>query len=450
MKMALFLLMGTAVFHSAVGSASFAETIKPTVKLLWVPTNRAATNGVLTSEFEKEVYAAGATYQVKPHLEMTTAPSTAGQHPNPFGITDKDFNTGWFLTRKGQPQGPVPTIEPIDATWFDTQVANKNLPEVFEIGGHHVISEGWHSDNEHQFMFHPTFLKTLETYPSARAMFDEVKLAVLWGCNTMTNLEPHAQPGDFKGAQEGDYLSPTQIGDPTQIGELYNSGSRLRMIGIIKPGAAPKLNSLEFYKQRLASEYGPNSPRFEYTRKASQENCSGPYQDCPITDLERIMPDKFLFDGTHRFNEPWRMKRIFRHAYLVLGFSSASPSEEARARILQTTIDNARIALNKDKSGHPIASTDLSYIRNVLYTITNKDTPTALRKRVIQEVRKQWTIATFKMNRNRPSGSITPAFPDLDQNGVFNTVVSKDTPVHAPYEGRDAAHASEEPTIQLH
>ena len=417
MKRALFLIVFGMTSLTPVSMA--VEASHPAVKLLWVPTNRTATNVVLKKEFEAEVYGSSI-LSVKPDLEITTAPFTAGEHPNPFGITDKDFNTGWFLSHPDETQGPVPTIAPADAAWFDELIAKNKIPDVFEVGGHHVISEGWHSDNEHHFLFAPTFIDALNTYPSIRTVFDHVKVAFLWGCNTMTNLEPHGLNGEF--------LSTSQIKD------IYDGSpeGRLRMIGLSKPNGAPLYNSVEFYKQRLNSEYGKNSRRWEYTRIKSEETCKGPYTDCRVTDLERVMPESFLWDGTHRFNEPIRMKQIFRKAYLVLGFSSASPSEERRAFILQTTMDRTRAALNAGKK-----DTDLSYIRNVLYTIESDDTPTRLRKEVIEEVRKQWTIATNEYNADRPSGSITPAFPDLDKNGVFNVVVSKRTPAYAPYEARN-------------
>ena len=71
-------------------------------------------------------------------------------------------------------------------------------------------------------------------------------------------------------------------------------------------------------------------------------------------------------------------------------------------------------------------------------TIVDPNTPPDLRKTVIESVRKNWTIVTYAQNRGRPSGSITPALPELDKNGIFNVSVpgSKDTPLYAPYEVR--------------
>ena len=97
----------------------------------------------------------------------------------------------------------VPQITEAQAQWFDRMVASGNLPDVFVVAGHQVISEGWHNHSETLFMFLPTLLSTLTKHPSARAFFDHIRIAVLWGCNTMTNLEPH---GD-----NGEYLNPEQI-----------------------------------------------------------------------------------------------------------------------------------------------------------------------------------------------------------------------------------------------
>jgi hypothetical protein len=84
-------------------------------------------------------------------------------------------------------------------------------------------------------------------------------------------------------------------------------------------------------------------------------------------------------------------------------------------------------------------------LTNIIGTIVAPQTDETLRKKVIEALRKNWTIQTYKMNRERPSGSITPAYPDLDANGVFNVHVSKDTPLYAPYEDREvkAPHGTE-------
>ena len=249
-------------------------------------------------------------------------PIDPDQHPNPFKSVSEDFDVGQYLPDPGQTPSAPPSLEPRDAEWFEDRVSRDELPQIFVIGGHQVISEGWHNHAETRFMFLPTLLQTLQSTPAAREVFGSVKLAILWGCNAMTNLEPHGPAGEYL--------------DPGQIRLRYESGLQGRKTRI---GSEARTNSLEFYKARLALEYGPNSPtgHYEYTRNVNDERCLGPgrYERCSITNLERIMPESGLFDGSHRYNYPYMMKRLFPGAYLVLGFSSASPSESERTLIFQ-------------------------------------------------------------------------------------------------------------------
>ena len=389
-------------------------------KLLWVPLNRVATFNLMSTEISQPFYSQMEGW-VTPKLQTVVAPIDAKATVNPFALEDKDFAVGNHLPNPGEQEGPIPKISSISAKWFDDVVKNnEKLPDLFLIGGHHVISEGWHNQEENAFLYMPTMLETFKDHPNAKKVFGAVKLAILWGCNTMTNLEPHAEDGSYLNSQE--------------IESIFKSGTKgeNKMRGILSDGSI-KTNSLEFYKSRLAREYGKYTKQYEYTRDPKEEKCIGkkPYENCTVTNLERIMPEKFLYDGEHIFNEPYRMKGIFPNAYLVLGFSSASPSEEDRAKILGKTLADARKELNKG-----LPAKDARKIYNVMYTITSEKTSDELRKRVIESVRKFWTINTFNMNGGRPSGSITPAYPELDKNGVFNVEVSKDTPLHLPYEKR--------------
>jgi hypothetical protein len=86
-------------------------------------------------------------------------------------------------------------------------------------------------------------------------------------------------------------------------------------------------------------------------------------------------------------------------------------------------------------------------VTNIIGTIVAPQTDETLRKKVIEALRKNWTIQTYRMNRKRPSGSITPAYPDLDANGSFNVRVSKDTPRYAPYEDREVKPRKEQTTV---
>ena len=326
---------------------------------------------------------------------------------NPLWVQPTDFAVNdylpWPLSGR---TGQVPEIRPTDAKWFDTQREGSLFPRIFMIGGHHVISEGFHNNAEDRNIFIPTLLETVRKYPSARAYFDKVKLAILFGCNTLTNLEPHRKDGSVMDAEE--------------IRRLYESGPAGKRAVI---GSATEVNTLEFYRSRLAREYGPSGAHYEYTRDEKLEKCKGPgkYDNCLITNVDRVFPDSGLFDGSHRYNEALRMRDLFPNAYLVVGFSSASPAEEVRVKIFRAAVEMANHAL-----GLPIGT-------DVISTILNEDTPEILRKDAIEAFRSAWEKNTFAMNRARPSGSITPAFPDLDERGVVLTRFTNDAQIYAPY-----------------
>ena len=402
------------------------------VKLLWIPLNRVATFNVLLNELKFEVLSLkeGEPRLVTPFLETTQAPINWKQPVNPFIIQDKDFYVGNHLPMPGQEQGPPPDVDVESAKWFDGVVRANALPDVFMIGGHHVISEGWHNDPETGFLYMPSLLDTLNHYQSAKKVFSSVKLAILWGCNTLTNLEPHGENGEYLDSNEikARFLSK----DPREIEKML--------------GTANKTNSLEFYKSRLANEYGPNSGQYEYTRDASKEKClPGKYNNCPVTNLERILPNTGLYDGEHRYNEPARMKMLFPNAKLILGFSSASPSEETRSALLQRALSQTRADLknlklndlSEEKNNEHLDR--LKNLKNILYTITSDSVSAFDQKLVIRFLRKNWTLVTrdgnskenvtFEMVNGRkvkttrvtyrPSGSITPAFPEIDGGKVF-------------------------------
>lgn len=390
------------------GIESTAQFANNTAKVLWAQFTAPITINIIKKELEKPLKVCSK--EIKPKAVVVDVPL---EKPNPLHVTPKDFDVGMHLVLPPEIPGPVPTVTPGETVFFDEMVSEGNLPLIYVTGGHYVISEGYHNHTETAFMYEPTLLDTLDHYPNARKVFDGVRLAILLSCNTMTNLEPHGP--------NGEYLSPERIREALEKG---GKKSRQEMLG-----TSGKTNSLEFYKSRLAREYGPNAPapnRWEYTRRAADEKCLGPgkYDDCDITNLERIMPDEGIADGSHMYNVPARYKKIFPNAYLILGFSSASPREKERSIIFQKVLDETYKHLK------PLGVT------NIIGTIVAPQTDETLRKKVIEALRKNWTIQTYKMNRKRPSGSITPFYPDLDANGVFNVHVSKDTPLYAPYEDR--------------
>jgi hypothetical protein len=394
-------------------SASFAQQKK--VNILWGQFSRPWTLDLVKSEIEKPVKLSDPTTAAHvDELNLNLIPA------NPFNITDADFFLGLSRPYEGETVGAIPEISDAQAAWFDRAVAAGQLPDVFVVAGHQVISEGWHNDAERMFMFLPTLLQSLKNHKSAQIFFDHIRLAVLWGCNTMTDLEPHGP--------NGEYLTPEQIKT------IYNSGPKGRLQVI---GAVDKVNTLEFYRQRLYREYGPGNKKVEYVRSREQEKClTKPYINCPVTNLDRILPDKYLFDGSHVYNYPYMMKRVFPSATVVFGFSSASPPEETRVKIFQETLDKTYADLNAafKQSGKKI--------NNILYPLTmqpnNPLLSDDLNRMIIKSLRKNWTLSSDAMNRNRPSGSISPAYPDLDADGVLGAPLSRGSKQYGPFEARNA------------
>lgn len=150
--------------------------------------------------------------------------------------------------------------------------------------------------------------------------------------------------------------------------------------------------------------------------------CAQPgHWNCDIAHIDRVMPDYEVFDGSHRYNMALSVKKLFPQAYLVLGFSSASPNEEIRVRILEAALKDAAKSL------------DLRSGQSALELIVNPETPTELRKTAIIALRNSWEARTYQMNRGRPSGSITPAFPDIDKGYVMSLHQLQAPQLHGKY-----------------
>ena len=369
---------------------------------------------------------------------------------NPFYVTNEapkegDFFVGDFLPDPGKRRGKIPSISEKDATWFDDIVAQNKLPQVFVIGGHQVISEGWHNDAETNFMFLPTLLKTIKHNANAQKIFANVKVAILFGCNTMTNLEPHQA--------NGEYMSPEEIK------ALYYSGPEGKRKVI---GSENEVNTLEFYRSRLAREYGPGTGQYEYTRDPAKEVCRDMVKhiDCAITYLDRILPDEGLFEGYtdektgkfvgyHDYNYPYKMSLVFPNAKIILGFSSASPAEELRVKILAATFSDTYKDVSAWMKTQPVQ--DGKILNNILYPLISDKAPVALQRAIVMSLRKNWTTETYKRNSmyddhdriigHRISGSISPVFPDLEQGTILGasfpdiTNASHQYGPYAPKEG---------------
>lgn len=372
------------------------SNFEPKVQMAWGAMTRPWTRNLILEELGKSAKVTSLPFS---RLDQKTSDLR-----NPFLITPGDFWTLFHRSWAPHPAGPAPQVAPGELTWFDDQVQKSALPTVFVIGGHHVISQGYHNDPETMFMYTPTLLKTIRSYPSARQYFDSVKFAVLWGCNTLTDLEPHGPNGEHL--------------DPQQIEALYRTSPEGKTQVI---GTAQANNTLEFYRARLAREYGEwraKEGKYEYTRNPKKERCEGtstaPYQNCKVTNVDRILPDRLLWDGDHALNGGLVHREIFRNARLVLGYNSASPSEEGRVKIFETALKQTKEDLNRG-----IAPSSPDYVANPIAEIISDQTPAPRLERIIQVFRSAWTEATTRLNRARPSGSITPALPQLDSDGMF-------------------------------
>jgi hypothetical protein len=405
------LVLYSFVFAFTFATTSYAQSKK--INILWGQFSRPWTLNLVKEEIEKPLkLSAPADHAQVNELNLNIIP------PNPFKITDFDFFVGLSRPYEDEGIGLVPEITDTQAAWFDQAVARNELPDIFVVAGHQVISEGWHNESEHMFLFLPTLLQTLRNHKSARIFFDHIRMAVLWGCNTMTNLEPHGP--------NGEYLTPEQIK------AIYDSGPKGRLQVI---GDGEKVNTLEFYRQRLYREYGPGHKKVEYVRSQKAEVClTRPYTNCPVTNLDRVLPDSYLFDGSHLYNYPYLMKRVFPNATMVFGFSSASPAEEIRVQIFKATLEKTYADLNASfkNSGKKI--------NNILYPLVlQPNDPTLsddLNRMIIKSLRKNWTIQTDAMNRNRPSGSISPVYPELDADGVLGASLARGSKQYGAFEER--------------
>ncbi len=344
----------------------------------------------------------------KNKVKLVYLPVETNRVPNPLRVVYKDFDVGTYLPWPTTVKpGPFPMPSSEDTKWFNKQLSVGMAPSVFVIGGHHVISEGFHNDAESRFLFEPVLFKLSKENQAVNEYFGQVKLAIVWGCNTLTNLEPHHVDG--------------AVMAPEEIQKLYESSpvGKLKVLGL-----PTENNTLEFYKTRLAREYGPHSHEYAYTRDVKNESCKGPigpYFPCEVANLERILPDAGLFDGTHRYNEAFKMNTLFKNAYLVLGFASASPSEELRVQILQSAIMRANQKLK------------LVGTENVVEMIVNPGTPENLRQAAVVALRDEWEYTSFKMNRNRPAGSITPKYPHIDGGYVSHLHLTNDPQMYAKF-----------------
>ena len=164
--------------------------------------------------------------------------------------------------------------------------------------------------------------------------------------------------------------------------------------------------------------------------------------------IDRMLPDSGLWDGSDMYNIPLKMKRLFPNALGIFGFHRPSPFTPGG--IWRSAFNQARLAAKTN---------------NILVPLLSDSVSVEQKKMMVQKLRIGWTRASFALNRGRANGSITPAFPDLDQNGLFayepGAHELPGAPKFAPYEvGRGqedrevvtvttAATTDDEPKMQV-
>jgi hypothetical protein len=293
---------------------------------------------------------------------------------NPFAI-----EKGNFLIHKKY-------IEEKDADWFQQQIEENRIPDILYIGGHHVPSQGWHThqlddqDHSYQSIYFPTLLNSLKKYPAMKIYFSKIKFVFIGGCWGLANLEPHGK--------KGEYLSPDKIK------QLYFSSAAGKSLVL---GNKKNPHSLEYQKWELTQVYSA-----DYTQNPNEKACDA--NTCSKWYIHEALPDIGLFDGSRRYNIPYLMRYIFPNAQLVVGFHSPSPFNQKVAQIYRNVFASVRA--------------EFPELNNIFVQLLNPEN-SEVTKKMTQSFRKNWTLKTYQLNNKRASGSITPAYPDLDQSGLF-------------------------------
>ncbi len=347
---------------------------------------------------------------------------------NPFAVSKWGRQTG--LTRPGNEikTENTPLLNDRMLQWFEDLEAKDIHPEVFIINGHHLVGMGFESDDtwetkiksqfgqpielSHRNLYFPTIIKSKNQFPVMARFFDRIKLVFIGGCEGLANLEPK----EF--GISGRALSPEEIK------AKIDNGQKKLMLGDAASG-----QGLEGYRDDLVRVY-PGS----YTAKSDDEICVDMVNrlHCETFFVNRILPDSGLWDGNHMYNMPYQMKRLFPNAIGVFGFNTPSPVTPGN--IWKMAFNESRRKLQTD---------------NFFQSLFSDEVSVSQKKEIIQRLRISWTKATQQLNGrtrngqtiNRISGSITPAFPELDFNGIFAYEAGAPTyaeaPVFAPYEIRD-------------
>ena len=421
----------TSLFILTLSVTLNAQTVKP-IYVVHVSLG----NNQLAQNVVEELLRPNPNFQNRPVIMLR--PNIDVQD-NPFAVSKWGRQTG--LTRTGNEikNENTPLMTDKMVQWFEDLEAKDIHPEVFIVNGHHLVSMGFESDNtwetkyKSQFglpielsqrnLYLPTIIKSRSHFPAIARFFDHIKLVFIGGCEGLANLEP-----------KGNGISGRAL-TPAEIKTRIEGGQKKLMLGDSSTG-----DGLEGYRDDLVRVY-PGS----YTNRAEEEVCvdTSNKLNCEIFDVNRILPDSGLWDGNHMYNMPYQMKRLFPKALGVFGFNTPSPVTPGN--IWKQAFNESRRKLQID---------------NFFQNLISDDVSTAQKKEIIQRLRISWTKATQQLNsrtRNkkivyRISGSITPAFPELDRNGIFaydpGAPIYAEGPAFAPYEVRDASEQSVSPAQQ--
>lgn len=341
---------------------------------------------------------------------------------NPFGVTRSSFNMGYSRTMNGNRDDLIPLFNSEMVKWFSDLEAKNIRPDIFIINGHHTPGLGFYSNSTwntgvkdqygqaiefyNQALFMPSLYKSAEKIPVVNRFFANIKMVFIGGCWGLANL----QPKEF--GDHGRLLTKVEIFNAYKSGQMN-----------VAKGSLSNPHSLAYQKNELTTIYAD-----DYSKNAAGETCTDSTKThCERYAIDRILPDSGLWDGSDMYNIPLKMKRLFPNAYGIFGFHRPSPFNPGS--IWRSAFSKARTVLKTN---------------NILSSLLSDSVSNETKKTMVQKLRIAWTKSSFALNRGRANGSITPAFPELDQNGPFayepNSLELPGAPKYAPYEvGRGKA-----------
>lgn len=403
-----FLSVGLAVSTLLFAGTLKAEPVKP----IYVVHIRMG-NAELAQTVESELRRSLPNSENRPIVFLRPNINVAN---NPFGISRYNFEMGYSRTMSGNRDDLIPLLNSEMTKWFADLEAKDIHPEIFILNGHHTPGLGFYSNSTwdtkrkdqfgqsiefyNQALFMPSLYKSAEKIPVVNRFFSKIKMVFIGGCWGLANL----QPKEF--GDHGRLLTKREIYN------FYQAGQLDRALGTLK-----NPHSLAYQKNELTTIYSD-----DYAKNESGETClDNTKTHCERYAIDRILPDSGLWDGSDMYNIPLKMKRLFPNALGIFGFHRPSPYNPGA--IWRSAFSQARSVLKTN---------------NILIPLLSDSVSIETKKTMIQKLRIAWTKASFALNRGRANGSITPAFPELDQNGPFayepNAREFPSAPKFAPYE----------------